>query len=243
MISSATWGGTPIASQSRLGLRTALQGLARADDGWVLTTSQGQLEAGRVVLATGACTEPHIPAWTGRDSFRPPLIHSSEYRRPGPYAGRRVLVVGSGNSATEVAVDLASSGVPVDLAVRTPPSILRRDFGGIPTQPLGFAMRYAPATSRRPPGRQPAPAEHSGPVGPGTAGAEEAVLSSNGPGRSPCWIMGSLRPSDPGRSASVPAFPGSTVTRSSTTTAPDRARTRSSPAPATHPDWTPSWVR
>jgi len=124
---------------------TALQGLARADDGWVLTTSQGQLEAGRVVLATGACAEPHIPAWTGRDSYGRELIHTSEYRRPGPYAGRCVLVVGSGNSATEVAVDLASSGVPVDLAVRTPPSILRRDFGGIPTQPLGLATRHAPA--------------------------------------------------------------------------------------------------
>ena len=50
---------------------TALEGLARVADGWVLSTSQGELEAGRVVLATGACTEPHIPAWTGRDSFRP----------------------------------------------------------------------------------------------------------------------------------------------------------------------------
>ena len=55
-------------------------------------------------------------------------------------------MVGSGNSATEVAVDLAANGVPVELAVRTPPSILRRDFGGIPTQPLGIALRYAPAT-------------------------------------------------------------------------------------------------
>ena len=127
-------------------LDTALEGLARTDDGWVLSTSQGELEAGRVVLATGACTEPHIPAWTGRDSFRRELIHSSEYRRPGPYAGRHTLVVGSGNSATEVAVDLAASGVPVELAVRTPPSILRRDFAGIPTQPLGIALRYAPAT-------------------------------------------------------------------------------------------------
>ena len=124
---------------------TAVQGLAPADDGWVLSTSQGELEAGRVVLATGACNVPYIPAWTGRDSFRPLVIHSSEYRRPEPYAGRRTLVVGSGNSATEVAADLASSGVPVELAVRTPPSILRRDFGGFPTQPLGIALRYAPA--------------------------------------------------------------------------------------------------
>ena len=125
---------------------TALAGLTPTDGGWVLATSQGEMEAGRVVLATGACAEPHIPAWTGRDAFRPPVIHSSEYRRAGPFAGRRTLVVGSGNSATEVAVDLASNGVPVELAVRTPPSITRRDFGGVPSQPLGIALRYAPAT-------------------------------------------------------------------------------------------------
>lgn len=124
---------------------TALEGLTPADGGWALTTSRGELEADRVVLATGACTVPQIPAWTGRDSFGPVLIHSSQYRRPGPYAGRRTLVVGSGNSATEVAVDLAADGVPVELAVRTPPSILRRDFAGIPTQPLGIALRFAPA--------------------------------------------------------------------------------------------------
>ena len=44
-------------------LGTALEGLVRVADGWVVSTSQGELKAGRVVLATGACTEPHIPAW------------------------------------------------------------------------------------------------------------------------------------------------------------------------------------
>ena len=127
-------------------LGTQLEGLAPVDGGWSMTTSQGQLEARRVVLATGACTQPRIPAWAGRESFGPPLIHSSAYRNSGPHAGSRVLVVGSGNSATEVAFDLASSGdVTVEMAVRTPPTILRRDFNGIPTQLLGIALRRAPA--------------------------------------------------------------------------------------------------
>lgn len=125
---------------------TELHGLAAAEGGWILTTSEGQLEAHLVVLATGACADPHVPAWAGRDGFAPPLLHSAEYRNPKPYAGSRVLVVGSGNSATEVAVDLASSGnVRVEMAVRTPPSIVRRDIRGVPTQPLGIALRHAPA--------------------------------------------------------------------------------------------------
>ena len=124
-----------------------LQGL-RADDGdgWVLLTSDGSMRAQRVVLATGACTEPRIPNWPGRDTFKPPLIHSSQYRNPGAYHGKRVLVVGSGNSASEIAADLArAQDVTVELAVRTPPTILRRDTHGVPTQPVGIALRYAPA--------------------------------------------------------------------------------------------------
>ena len=127
--------------------RIELQGLrADDDDGWVLSTSDGSMRARRVVLATGACTEPRIPNWPGRDTFKPPLIHSSQYRNPGAYRGKRVLVIGSGNSASEIAAELAGArDVTVEMAVRTPPTILRRDTHGVPTQPVGIALRYAPA--------------------------------------------------------------------------------------------------
>jgi cation diffusion facilitator CzcD-associated flavoprotein CzcO len=132
-------------------LDTELHGVDRTATGWVLHTSRGDLEARRVVLATGACAHPEIPDWPGRTDFVRPLTHSSDYRHPGPYRGRRVLVVGSGNSATEVAVDLAVAGdVTVELAVRTAPAILRRDLAGFPTQPLGIALRGAPAAVGNP---------------------------------------------------------------------------------------------
>ena len=124
---------------------TELRGLTRADNGWLATTSEGDLETRRVVLATGAYNEPHIPDWPGRQHFTRPLTHSSAYRSPAPYANATVLVIGSGNSGTEVAVDLASTGdVTVELAVRTPPNILRRDMKGVPTQPLGIALQSVP---------------------------------------------------------------------------------------------------
>jgi putative flavoprotein involved in K+ transport len=124
---------------------TELHGLVRTDGGWAVSTSQGDLEARRIVLATGAYSRPRIPDWPGREGFRPPVTHSSDYRRPEPYAGSRVLVVGSGNSGTEVATDLASTGnVTVELAVRTPPNIIQRDAHGVPTQPLGIALRHVP---------------------------------------------------------------------------------------------------
>ena len=127
----------------RLGIE--LRALTRTDDGWLATTSEGELEARHLVLATGAFNDPHIPDWPGRRDFSPPLTHSSAYRSPAPYANSTVLVVGSGNSGTEVAVDLASTGdITVELAVRTPPNILLRDAWGVPTQPLGIALRPVP---------------------------------------------------------------------------------------------------
>jgi putative flavoprotein involved in K+ transport len=131
-----------------------LQGL-RADDGdgWELSTSDGSMQAQQVVLATGACTQPRVPNWPGRDTFKPPMIHSSQYRNPSAYRGKRVLVVGAGNSASEIAADLAGArDVTVEMAVRTPPTILRRDTYGVPTQPVGIALRYAPAAILNPVG-------------------------------------------------------------------------------------------
>ena len=62
------------------------------------------------------------------------MLHSSEYRNPGPYQGKKVLVVGSGSSGMEIAHDLATGGAAkVWLAVRTPPNILLRSLpGGCP---------------------------------------------------------------------------------------------------------------
>lgn len=96
--------------------------LRRAEfDGWrwQLDTSRGGIEATVLVMATGiwsAPVRPHIP---GEEAFGGPIIHSRDYRNPQPFQGQRVLVVGAGNSGTEIAVDLAEHGVETALAVRS----------------------------------------------------------------------------------------------------------------------------
>jgi putative flavoprotein involved in K+ transport len=65
------------------------------------------------------------------------MVHSMEYRNPRLYHNKDVLVVGAGNSGTEIAVDLAEGGAArVRIAIRTPPNILRRDVKGFPAYPL-----------------------------------------------------------------------------------------------------------
>jgi putative flavoprotein involved in K+ transport len=125
-----------------LDVRTNVE-VTRIDPGWTLATSEGQLEAERVVVATGHNNVPFVPDWPG--SFEGEIVHSADYRNPAPYVGRRVLVVGAGNSGAEIAVDLADGRArEVFLSVRTAPNIVRRDTLGFPSQVLGIATSRLP---------------------------------------------------------------------------------------------------
>lgn len=128
----------------RLELGVEVTRIERREDGWRLETSRGSRSADVVVLATGYSRVPWLPEWPGRNGFRGDLLHSADYRQPSAYAGQHVLVVGAGNSAAEIAVELASADARVDLSVRTPPNIVRRDPAGIPSQLLGIALKRAP---------------------------------------------------------------------------------------------------
>jgi putative flavoprotein involved in K+ transport len=118
--------------------------LDRSNDDWSVQTSAGAIRARVVVVASGYTRVPQLPRWHG--AFDGPLVHSAEYRNPQPYRGQEVLVVGAGNSGTEIALDLADGGAQrVRIAVRTPPNILRRDTKGFPTQLVGIAVQRVPS--------------------------------------------------------------------------------------------------
>lgn len=133
------------AERHALDVRTdvEVERLDRGSTEWIIRTADGQLEAERVVMATGHSNVPFLPDWPGAAPHV--ITHSSDYRNPAPYLGRHVLVVGAGNSGAEIAVDLADGGAAdVFLAVRTPPSIVRRDTLGFPSQVLGIATAHLP---------------------------------------------------------------------------------------------------
>src|SRR6266480_416017 len=133
------------AAYHSLDVRTAVEveRVEQEADGWVVRTSSGPVAAERVVVATGRSNVPFVPDWPG--AFAGEIVHSADYRNPFAYRGRRVLVVGSGNSGAEIAVDLAEGGASdVLLSVRTPPSIVRRDTLGFPSQVLGIATSRLP---------------------------------------------------------------------------------------------------
>jgi cation diffusion facilitator CzcD-associated flavoprotein CzcO len=107
---------------------------------WRADTAQGTIIAPAIVIATGIADAPYRPSWPGLETFSGRVIHSSEYRNPDSCTGKRVLVVGFGNSGGEIALDLANAGVDVTLAVRSPVQILPRDLLGFPI--LSWAILY-----------------------------------------------------------------------------------------------------
>ncbi len=133
----------------RLRLGTGVTRIDRADRGgarWLVRLDPAEgIPARNVVVATGYNDTPVPPAWPGVDGFTGELVLARDYRRGQPYAGRDVLVVGTGNTGTEIATDLAEHGASrVRLAVRTPPHILPRSRLGWPAQATGILVRRLP---------------------------------------------------------------------------------------------------
>ena len=128
----------------------------RKPTGWGVLTPDGIVGAAHVVVAAGYLHTPVLPDWPGSASFPGEVLHSSAYRSPRPFAGKRVLVVGAGSSGMEIAHDLATGGAAkVWLSVRTPPNVMPRTGpGGRPNDVVSRPLfhlppRLADAVARR----------------------------------------------------------------------------------------------
>jgi putative flavoprotein involved in K+ transport len=117
-----------------------------ASPGWLVASDCGEWRARVVVLATGQYGTPVVPEWPGRAEFASQLVHSADYRNAQPYIGRRVLVIGIGNSGAEIAAELAEQGAAfVAIGIRAQPPIVPRDAFGMPIQRSSFVLSMLPA--------------------------------------------------------------------------------------------------
>ena len=112
---------------------TAVESVVKCDGrpGFIVTTSSGQIEAQRVVAATGPFQVPSYPEIVPETSGIQQL-HSSSYKNPEALADGAVLVVGGGASGCQIAEELRRSGRQVYLSIgehyRPPRSYRGRDY-------------------------------------------------------------------------------------------------------------------
>jgi cation diffusion facilitator CzcD-associated flavoprotein CzcO len=112
---------------------------------WSVESDAATWQSRVVVVATGKYARKRLPQWPGLDQFGAPVVHSVDYRTGRDFAGMRVLVVGAGNSGSEIAADLSEQGAAhVAIAIRTPPPITSREVLGVPVQVWGIALSRVP---------------------------------------------------------------------------------------------------
>jgi putative flavoprotein involved in K+ transport len=110
--------------------RTPVRTVRQDKDGFVVATADGlELTASGIVAASGSFSHPRRPRFADQEQFTSELLHVAEYRNPAPYVGRRVVVVGAGDSAAQVANELASVAT-VTLATRHPLRFIPQRIGG-----------------------------------------------------------------------------------------------------------------
>ncbi|MGW4897114.1 flavin-containing monooxygenase [Kitasatospora sp. NPDC004240] len=143
-----------IDAEIRLGVR--VEEVEGAPYGFTLHLADGTAVGARaVVAATGGFGRPHRPNLPALDGYTGTVLHAADYRSPHPFAGQHVVVVGAGNSAVQIAAELADHADTV-LATRTPVRFARqralgRDLhfwltvSGVDIAPVGRLLRRPPA--------------------------------------------------------------------------------------------------
>lgn len=108
-------------------------------DGWTVTVQEdGKPAEGSIYTAVFACTghlsSPLIPEFKNRESFKGEFMHSHYYRRPGPFAGKRVAVIGIGSSGVDIAAEISPQATEVHLVTRRGGWVLPRYVLGKPLE-------------------------------------------------------------------------------------------------------------
>jgi len=97
-----------------------VEAIRREGDLLVVEADRGIWLASAVVSATGTWTRPYISEYPGRGHFRGDQLHSARYASPDPFAGKRVLVVGGGNSGAQVLAEVSQTATATWVTLKEP---------------------------------------------------------------------------------------------------------------------------
>ncbi len=114
-------------------------------DCWITETNNRLFKSKYLVMATGAYGKPKLIHFKGMETFPGKILYSYEYKTGKGFTGQNVLVVGFGNSACEIAIDLYEQGSMPSMAVRSPINVIPRDVLGIPVLELSLLLNPLPS--------------------------------------------------------------------------------------------------
>ncbi|MER8441153.1 NAD(P)/FAD-dependent oxidoreductase [Mesorhizobium sp. M1312] len=97
------------------------------------------LKPRQLVLATGMSGRPNIPKFKGMENFKGDQHHSANHPGPDSYVGKKVVVIGSNNSAHDICAALWEAGVDVTMVQRSTTHIVKSDT----LMDIGLAALYS----------------------------------------------------------------------------------------------------
>lgn len=107
-----------------------VESVEKNEDCFTIRTLEGDVFQSRTIInASGSFNNPFMPKIAGQNVFKGLTLHSSEYRKPEPFINQRVVVVGRGNSAVQIAVELAEVS-HTSLAVLRPIQFVKQRIWG-----------------------------------------------------------------------------------------------------------------
>ena len=118
--------------------------IKKEGDHWITETNNDCFKSKYIIIATGPFGKPKPINFKGMETFPGKIIHSYDYKTGKDFKGQDVLVIGFGNSACEIAIDLYEQGANPFMSVRSPVNVIPRDVMGIPILQLSLLMRRLP---------------------------------------------------------------------------------------------------
>ncbi len=127
--------------------RTEVARVEPDGEGWRVTLGDGTVERFDFVLvANGHHWDPRMPEYPGR--FTGELIHSHAFKSAAPYRDRRVLVIGGGNSACDIAVETSRVSATTAISLRRGYYFVPKFLFGLPSDVLHSRILFLPRPLR-----------------------------------------------------------------------------------------------
>ena len=126
-------------------LNSSVRNASFDGDQWQVTTANGATRAYRTLTcANGTQWHASVPQISGADSFTGEIIHSQAYREGAQFAGKRVLVVGAGNSGVDIACDAARFAKVATISVRRGYHLIPKHIFGMPADAFAASGPHLP---------------------------------------------------------------------------------------------------
>lgn len=121
---------------SHLRFETTVSAVTRDGDGWLVRTADAsgarEERYDAVAVCSGLHQHPQRPTFPGEETFTGTVLHGAEYRRPGLVAGKRVLVVGGGESGADIVAEVSAHAAETVVSLRRGVAVLPRLIRGQP---------------------------------------------------------------------------------------------------------------